>query len=131
MRELDSYFFAEPNLNKCDSSDNFYQECDDLWSAKKITPYCLPQKNGTANHVYIFSHYTNQVDQIYRFILDNLAEPLATCVISEIMILSIPSIKVMFEIEDVVQKKPVLLLKMRAEAKLRNWSNSLEMKGAV
>lgn len=47
MQELDSYLFAEPNLTKVDSSENFYQECEDLWSAKKITPYCLPQKHGT------------------------------------------------------------------------------------
>ncbi|XP_065221412.1 intermembrane lipid transfer protein VPS13A-like isoform X2 [Planococcus citri] len=107
IREVDSYFFTEPTMNKCETPDNFYQDCDDLWSAKKITPYCLPQKQETTN------------------------EQLPTYVISEIMILSIPSVKIMFEIEDVVQKKPVLLLKLRAEAKLKNWSNSLEMKGDI
>lgn len=35
----------------------------------------------------------------------------------------------MFEIEDIIQKKPVLLIKMHAEAKLKNVFNSIEMKG--
>lgn len=47
------------------------------------------------------------------------------------MIISLPVMSLMFEIEDVIQKKPVMLLKMCAEMKLKNWSNSLEMKGAV
>lgn len=47
------------------------------------------------------------------------------------MIISLPMMSLMFEIEDVIQKKPVMLLKMCAEMKLKNWSSSLEMKGKV
>lgn len=48
---------------------------------------------------------------------------------TENMIVSVPNIVVIFEIEDVVHKKPVIAIKMGAEGKLKNWSSSLEMKG--
>lgn len=46
MRELDSYLYAEIRLKKSDSSENIYQDLDDLWTAKKITPFFFPQTQG-------------------------------------------------------------------------------------
>lgn len=51
--------------------------------------------------------------------------------IKETFIISVPKVRILFELEGMDKKTPLILLKLAAEAAISNWSSSFQLKGIV
>ncbi|KAL1131713.1 hypothetical protein AAG570_011326 [Ranatra chinensis] len=80
-------------------------EMEDLWSPKKISPYTFPQHGGYGCH--------------------------SDGRISELLTITVPKVRILFEIEEPTGRSPLVLLKFATEATVHNWSTSLQIKGEL
>ncbi|XP_014251025.1 vacuolar protein sorting-associated protein 13A-like isoform X2 [Cimex lectularius] len=83
-------------------------EIEDLWSPKKIVPYQ-------------FVHHSEN----FGFGRDSMGR------VSEMFTITVPKVRVMFELEDGVKRAPMILVKTVADAVISNWTSNLQMKGSL
>ncbi|XP_068086254.1 intermembrane lipid transfer protein VPS13A [Anabrus simplex] len=92
------------------SGNQINHDYDDLWSPKKIQPYIFPDMSG--NFIYSQPTYPE-------------GKP------SENFTVNIPKVRVIFEMENGIDRIPVLLFKSSIEAGIHDWSKQMHMKAEI
>ncbi|XP_073981480.1 intermembrane lipid transfer protein VPS13A-like isoform X2 [Rhodnius prolixus] len=84
-------------------------DLEDLWSPKKMSSYTV-----TPSAVMNSSQSNDSGTRI-----------------KETFIISVPKVRILFELEGMDKKTPLILLKLAAEAAISNWSSSFQLKGEI